>query len=169
MSNFSCPRCGEPIWEWSKYCSRCGWKLPHKEHAGPTYQEAQYPRSNYQESYYPPPYHRPWVKEKDPGTVLLIALILGIIGFMGIGHLYVGKIARGIALLIFGLIIVPMFVAVMMYLMVSGIGYIDETVIVPFIVLTVIWLIVLIWQTYDAHELAKQYNHVLRTTGLPPW
>jgi TM2 domain-containing membrane protein YozV len=101
--------------------------------------------------------------------VLLLDLILGIIGFVGIGHLYIGKIARGIVLLIFGLIIVPMFVAVMMYLIVSGIGYIDEAVIIPFIVLTAIWLIVLIWQTYDAHELAKQYNYVLRTTGLPPW
>lgn len=101
--------------------------------------------------------------------MLLLDLILGIIGFVGIGHLYIGKIARGIVLLIFGLIIVPMFVAVMMYLIVSGIGYIDEAVIIPFIVLTAIWLIVLIWQTYDAHELAKQYNYVLRTTGLPPW
>ncbi|HUV25008.1 MAG TPA: hypothetical protein VMW26_06240 [Methanomassiliicoccales archaeon] len=169
MSNSRCTRCGEPIQEWSRYCSRCGWKLVPSEQAGPTYQESQYPRPNYQGSYYPPPYYRSWVKEKDPGTVLLLALILGLIGFMGIGHLYIGKIARGVVLLIFGLIIAPMFAAAMMYLMVSGMGYIDETVIIPFIVLTIIWLIVLIWQTYDAHELAKRYNYVLRTTGLPPW
>lgn len=170
MFGSKCPRCGEPIREWSKYCSRCGWKLAPSGDTGPTYHEAQYPRPDYQGSYHPLPYYRSWVKEKDPSTVLLLALILGIIGFMGIGHLYIGKIARGVVLLIFGLIVVPMFAASLMYFIVSGMGYYpNETVIIPFIILIIVWLVILIWQTYDAYELAKQYNSVLRTTGFPPW
>lgn len=170
MSDSKCPRCGEPVLDQFGYGSRCGWKLAPAEHAGPTYQRNQYPRPNYQESYYPPPYYRSWVKEKDPNITLALALILGIIGFMGIGHLYIGKIARGVVLLIFGLVVIPMFGAVFMYFIVSGIGYYpDATMIIPFIILIIIWLIILIWQTIDAYEMAKTYNHVLRTTGSPPW
>jgi len=42
---------------------------------------------------------------KSPGTVALIAFIGGIFALPGIGHIYVGKVGRGIGILILGLIL----------------------------------------------------------------
>lgn len=40
---------------------------------------------------------------KSPGTAALIAFIGGLFALPGIGHIYVGKVGRGIGILILGL------------------------------------------------------------------
>lgn len=42
---------------------------------------------------------------KSESTALVLSIILGIFGLQGIGHLYVGKIGKGVAILILGFII----------------------------------------------------------------
>src|SRR5688500_2700424 len=42
---------------------------------------------------------------KSPGTAALIAFIGGIFALLGLGHIYVGKVERGIGILISGIII----------------------------------------------------------------
>lgn len=49
---------------------------------------------------YAPPPVGPLPAPKDPSTALLIELIPGLFGFLGIGHLWAGQTALGLALLL---------------------------------------------------------------------
>jgi len=42
--------------------------------------------------------------EKSEGTALILAIILGLFGLVGIGHLYLGRIGKGIGMLVIGII-----------------------------------------------------------------
>ncbi len=88
-----------------RFCSSCGKELPRDNvaccpncgiantvasssvHQGPVQQSPVFVQAPY----------------KSPGTAMLIALIAGIFGLLGIGHIYVGKLRRGILLLVGGL------------------------------------------------------------------
>jgi TM2 domain-containing membrane protein YozV len=135
--------------------------LAHAGQGKPTYYEDNNPEYNRQELTHPRP---EWVKEKDPNIALILALIPGLFGFLGIGHLYIGRIVRGIILLFSGFIIGPLIVALAFLLTMDPV-----VLIVVGIFWIIIWLILLIWQTMDAYQLAKTYNHILRMRGSPPW
>jgi TM2 domain-containing membrane protein YozV len=147
MANF-CPNCGTPVHEGILYCPKCGRSLTPL-------------RST--EAYYQPLY-----KEKDPGTTVVLAVVLGLIGIMGVGHLYLGKVTRGIILLILGLVILPMIVSYFLYLSVS-MGSSIYSIVAPVIIIIAVWMGLLIWQAFDAYQLAKEYNLSIQTTGRPPW
>ena len=84
------------------------------------------------------------------GVTMVLTVVLGIIGLGGIGHLYLGKIIKGIVILIVGIILdVIVFVT-------SGIGLI---ILIPYA----------IWVVYDSYKLCKRYNDDLEQTGRPPW
>lgn len=95
---------------------------------------------------------------RNPGTAVLISLIAGFFGFQGIGHVYIGKIAYGIGLLLIGWTI-----GIIALLFLIG-GVIAMTVL--------LWLIGFafwIWQTHNAYKLAKYYNKYLVQKGVAPW
>lgn len=86
---------------------------------------------------------------KNSGTAIVIALIVGILGFNGIGHMYIGKIGRGIFLLIVGWLILAL-----------------TFVFIPFgIIYIVFWL----WQVYDVNVKTKYYNDYIMSNGKSPW
>lgn len=147
MANY-CPNCGTPVHGGMLYCPKCGHSLTPLRPS---------------ETYYPP-----WHKEKDPSVVLILAVVLGLIGIMGVGHLYLGKVARGIVFLILGLAVIPTITALFLYLIVS-VGPNPYSIVAPVVIIIVIWLGLLIWQAYDAHQLVKKYNLDIQTTGKPPW
>ena len=101
----------------------------------------------------PPPspvnYQRPpqW---KSEGVTIILTVILGLFGLGGIGHMYIGKIGKGIAILIVGIILLVVVVVTM------GIGLIA---LIPFA----------IWVVYDAYKLCKYYNAHLEQHGRVPW
>jgi TM2 domain-containing membrane protein YozV len=86
---------------------------------------------------------------KSNGTAIVIALIAGILGFNGIGHFYIGKIVRGITLLIVGWILI-----VMTFF---------------FIPIGIVYLIFWIWQAYDVNNKTKYFNNYIISNGKPPW
>jgi len=86
---------------------------------------------------------------KNVGSAIALALIAGIIGFNGIGHLYIGKIGKGIVILVIGWIIL-------------GITFL-------FIPFGIIYLIFWIWQAYDVNNKAKYYNEFILKNGKTPW
>lgn len=105
---------------------------------------------------------------KSPGTAALIAIIGGIFGFPGIGHIYLGKIAKGLVILFSGLIL---FVVALLVLFAgafggsAGIAAGTTIAIGLFIAYAVIWF----WQIFNAHTLAKKYNEHIRVNGKEPW
>ena len=87
---------------------------------------------------------------KSMGVTIVLTVALGWIGIGGIGHLYLGKIIKGIVILIVGVILLIITILSM------GIGLI---VLIPYA----------IWVVYDSYKLCKRYNNDLEQTGRPPW
>ncbi|MGD9533057.1 MAG: hypothetical protein AB7V56_04720 [Candidatus Nitrosocosmicus sp.] len=88
-------------------------------------------------------------RTKSTKAAVAIALIVGIIGFNGIGHLYIGRLARGVSLLIIGWILVAL-----------------TFFFIPF---GIVYLIFWIWQAYDVNIKAKYFNTYLLNNGKTPW
>lgn len=116
---------------------------------------------------------------KSPGTAALIAFIGGIFALPGIGHIYVGRVGRGIGILVIGLIVYALIVA-----SIFSVGFLagfEETnatsesasaglgAIAMMLVLSIVYIILFIWQIFNARKLAKKFNEVVKTTGKEPW
>ena len=90
------------------------------------------------------------IEWKSMGVTIVLTVVLGIFGFGGIGHLYLGKIIKGIVILIVGIIIAVIAVVT------GGIGLI---ILIPYA----------LWVIYDSYKQCKHYNNYLEETGRPPW
>lgn len=97
------------------------------------------------------------VLRKKPGLSLVLAGLVGAL-FMGVAHFYLGRIGRGVAILLAGILTGIVFIAAMA-------GAFFTIGIIFGIGRMALW----IWQTLDAHILTKRYNDVLESTGKPPW
>ena len=98
-------------------------------------------------------YHRNFYKSE--GTTLVLSLVLGLVGLQGIGHFYVGKVAKGLGFLIGSLI-----------LLVAGFGTLDFVV---GYVLIVAYFVILLWQIVDSRKLCQYYNGYVSSSGKSPW
>ena len=143
-----CENCGHAIRLGTKFCGSCG--NPITETATPI-------QDTNQSHAEPPPkqnvnsgkvLQRPpeW---KSMGVTMVLTVVLGIFGLGGIGHLYLGKIIKGIVLLIVGIIL-----AIIGWLTIFGL---------------IILFIFALCVVYDAYRLCKRYNNDLEQTGRPPW
>jgi len=93
-------------------------------------------------------------KIKNEGTAFLLAIIFGILGLPGVGHIYIGKIKRGIG---FILLMIPVGAL-------AAVGMIFH----PFFFISflgiIVWLVVFIWQLKEVKKLCTRYNeHFLKT------
>ena len=84
------------------------------------------------------------------GVTMVLTIVLGFFGLGGIGHLYLGKIIKGIVLCVVGIILFIITILTM------GIGIIA---LIPFALFVI----------YDSYKLCKRYNNDLEQTGRPPW
>ena len=144
-----CDNCGHTLRLGAKFCGKCGNQTTEKE------TPSQDTKRSYAEA--PPKQNvisgkvlqRPpeW---KSMGVTMVLTVVLGIAGLGGIGHLYLGKIIKGIVLCIVGIILLA--VTIMTVLM-------GLVVLIPFALIVV----------YDAYRLCKRYNNDLEQTGRPPW
>lgn len=166
-----CDRCGREVGADENFCPSCGRKLRgisdgHQPYSAGT----SMPRDQYdtggriQEA---PRYAA--LPTRSPGIAALLALLLGLFGIFGIGHIYVGKIARGLVLLVAGILVVPVFLAIGVLGIISLDGNFMHGGFVLMILSGAIWFILLIWQTFDAYRLANEFNMHLQRTGTPPW
>ena len=138
-----CTKCGINIEDEStKFCPKCGTSVDTNSTETPTPKESTTNTS-------PSRPQRP-AEWKSEGTTLILTIILGIFGFGGIGHIYLGNISRGITILIVGIILL------IISIFTFGIGLI---VLIPFA----------IWVVFDARKQCKYYNDHLEQTGKPPW
>ena len=98
----------------------------------------------------PPPIHQRPPQWKSEGITIILTAVLGLCGLGGIGHMYIGRIGRGIVILVIGLVLIAVTFASM------GLGLIG---LIPFA----------IWVVYDAYKLCKSYNTHLEQHGKAPW
>lgn len=174
-----CPNCGREVQAGEKFCSYCGQRLSLGTEGEQYRSTEQYeqPKDQFadlgqdQEGRYAtgrPPYAF-YTPPKSPGVAALLALLLGFFGLFGIGHIYVGKIVKGIVLLVIGIVAMPLFVLSSFF----GFSFLGDSGIRAWIILAIIagiaWLVIWIWQTFDAYRLANEYNAHVQRTGLPPW
>ncbi len=161
-----CPSCGREVKEGENYCPYCGGALPQQ-------QASSSERRGYNTSHqgYTGPdqggYQQPLVygTEKSTGVAIILGLIVGLIGLWGIGQMYVGRIARGVMFLILGLILMPALVLIGAFGMFVTAGL---SLLLIF-ALPIVYLVLWIYQGYDAYKLAQEYNMHLSRTGSPPW
>jgi hypothetical protein len=128
------------------------------------------------------PLHNPSIVDqlpyKSPGTAALIAFIGGIFAIPGLGHIYIGNVGRGIAILISGIVIYGLFVITIVFsLSLQGILFLAaantppigfESIFIIFI-LGVAYFGLWIWQIFNARKRAKKFNESVRETGKEPW
>lgn len=117
--------------------------------------------------------------QKSEGTTLVLSIVLGLFGLMGIGHIYVGRVKRGVAILIVGLLIWGIvFVPIaMLSTMVDSQGLSDTEMVGkifgPMIGALVIGSIggfaLFIWQIINARSLCRDYNLYYEKKGQAPW
>ena len=74
---------------------------------------------------------------------------------MGIGHIYAGKIAKGLFILIGGIVL--FYVGVFTLIILIGIP------------LLLIYAGIWIWQIFDARNTARKFNERVQATGKEPW
>ena len=159
-----CDNCGHELRSTSKFCSSCGTSIPEDEVIEYVLQSPEPPKQSTE------PEPKPKVKEPEPktkqnvnsgkvlqrppewksmGVTMVLTIVLGFFGLGGIGHLYLGKIIKGIVLLIVGIIL-----AIIGWLTIFGL---------------IILFIFALCVVYDAYRLCKRYNNDLEQTGRPPW
>jgi|SRR5579885_96060 len=98
-------------------------------------------------------------KMKSETTILLLAIILGLVGLQGIGHIYVGKVGKGIGILIGSIILFYISIALIITLVGSIIG----------IPMLIGFVVMFFWQIIDARKLCREYNDELEAIGETPW
>jgi len=127
-----CGNCGTPLAAKYAPCPNCG-------HVKTTFGAPPPAQANMQSPLF-----------KSTATTVVLALVLGIFGICGVGHFYIGKISRGVVLLIIGIILGIIVFASM------GIGLI---IFLPF----------LGWTVYDAHKSTEYYNNFVSSNNRTPW
>jgi hypothetical protein len=160
-----------------RFCSNCGEKLDTDEDIEecPKCHTALHEHSQHLETSKSVVEQLPY---KSPGTAALIAFLGGIFALPGIGHIYVGKVGRGIGILVSGLILYALTVT-----SVFSVGFlagfenpnaasyssVGLGAIAVMLILSVIYIILFIWQIFNARKLAKKFNESVRATGKEPW
>lgn len=92
----------------------------------------------------------------------LLALLPGIFGIMGIGHIYVGKFRRGMLILAVGLLLNFLtWASFTLSMRMFGFGFMASFLFG--IVLLVVW----VGQVFDAYRLAGVYNRHVQAYGRP--
>ncbi len=115
---------------------------------------------------------------KSPGTAALIAFIGGIFALLGLGHIFIGNVGRGIGILILGIVIYVLFIIIIIFSfslqvlsLLAGnelpIGI--ESISTIFVLVGIAYFVLWIWQIFNARKRAKKFNQVVRTTGKEPW
>lgn len=101
-----------------------------------------------------------------------IAAVLSFL-FAGLGQVYVGKIARGIIFVCIGACVgVLSSILILSGIVIDANGELNGFImayIAAGIIILVAYLAFWIWQIFDAHKLANQYNDALKQTGNEPW
>ena len=113
---------------------------------------------------------------KSESTTLVLSIVIGLMGIMGVGHIYLGRIRRGVIILIIGL---SSWIAIFIPIGILGLlGNLEEssddpTAIIAifggFAVVGIGVFVLFIWQILNSRKLCKEYNEYFDKHGKSPW
>jgi len=113
---------------------------------------------------------------KSESTTLVLSIVVGLMGIMGVGHIYLGRIRRGVIILIIGF---SSWVAIFIPIGILGLlGNLEESsddptaiiaVFVGFAVVGIGVFVLFIWQILNSRKLCKEYNEYFDKHGKAPW
>ena len=132
------------------FCSHCGAEISPEDSSCPKCSKVTGPATTTTTT--TTPSYNPY---KNPTTAALIAIIGGIFGFMGIRHIYAGRIAKGIFIMIGGIVL--FYAGILTLIILVGIP------------LLIIYAGIWIWQIFDARNTARNFNEHVQATGREPW
>ena len=151
-----CPKCGHvkttfaPPPQSGGFCGGCGGPLASKF--------APCPKCGHVKTTFNPSVPAQGFLYKSSGTTNLLSILCSLLlGTNGVGHLYLGQIGKGIALMIGG------------WLLVAGIVVGIMLFVVPGIICGIAALILWIWSMIDANKQCKIYNDFVAQNGRAPW
>jgi hypothetical protein len=93
------------------------------------------------------------VNHKSEGVSILLAVLLGLFGLFGIGHLYVGRLARGLWLLFGGLVFTSTY-WIPLDLMMPRFERATTLSLIIHAGACVLW----IWTIFDARKVCREHN-----------
>lgn len=140
-----CQNCGSQIPDSAKYCEQCGFRCgDHPDRDQSTDRRMA----------------SIMVNKKSEALALILSLIIP-----GLGQIYNGRIAKGLMLLVAGIVLVALSFIVLFLPFGFG-GVLWFLFLLPFFLCFVVW----IYAMYDAFKEAKEYNqYLLNHDGNPPW
>lgn len=146
-----CPKCGAQIADGSTFCSSCGTNLAQPPPAYPSYPP-----------YGSAPYNPAYYQQKSGGLAVILAFVLP-----GAGHIYAGRILRGIAFMA-AFFSIGIIIGIGWWATITtgtpGINLLWFSVLM-IVISFVIWL----FNMVDAYNVTKKYNAELLATGRAPW
>ena len=147
-----CSQCGVEIRPGSRFCSGCG-----EEVVGPVPGDTPRGSGRFSSS------RVRRVPTKSVGGAIALAIILPLFGFSGIGHLYVGRLARGILILLGSWAVDIVAVAFLIG------GFFAPVLFALAFFFFLMGFVIFIWQIIDAAHLAEDWNAYAEETGGRPW
>jgi len=147
-----CAGCGENLEDDVSFCHICGRKINTGSASGNTTVNF----SGHESAFL--------AFRKSSGVAILFGILI-----MGGGHIYAGKISRGIGIFLAGA--VGWIIAILPLMLSANKGNIDSltSIIAVLVITNMIVIIFWFWSLYDAHKLIDEYNDSILRTGRPPW
>ena len=115
-------------------------------------------------------------QSKSEGLTLVLSIVVGLMGIMGVGHIYIGRVKRGVIILVIG---IASWTAFFIPIVILGVmGELEEEPSDPtmlfgmlggFAIVGIGVLILFIWQVLNSRKLCREYNEYLVENERPPW
>ncbi|KEQ56398.1 TM2 domain protein [Marine Group I thaumarchaeote SCGC AAA799-N04] len=162
-----CGICGNKLQSENNFCPKCGSITSNNE----KYQERPNKISHISQTKF-----QRGPEWKNLSTTTVLAVILGIFGIEGVGHFYVGKIAKGIGFLLGAWILFAIGYGIITSAQAGAFGYSHSSLVGyhTSIILIAIGcfigvIVMFVWQIFDSRKLCRYYNDYLEKNGKKPW